>query len=345
MQTKAYKDLFNLISALAGVNSFTDDEKKNIVDFINRRYLQAYNMSPNWVRYLTVGEERSVSSFNIKGFSGADVTLNQEYYNYGKTSDGTDVFVPINQTRTATPSNRTLIFYRISSGVNGNRWLWATSAYTKNAEGIVTIPSTNTYAQSGDVDANGAYIKYDSPADVKIWTWNSAVGLAEPDKLIVENSQLAAFDETYEVLAYNDERVLKPEINEFIRVYETRPLVNESAREYDFYTSVNGASLLNIVGSTPSKAFVTYKQVFTAFSTTFDNVTTSTEAVPIEFYPFIAHASYADFLRMDGQHQKALLEEQTAQGAIDMQLERNDIISNINNATTRFSTYVNRQSR
>ena len=41
MQTKPYKDLYSLISALAGVNSFTDEEKKNIVDFINRRYLQA----------------------------------------------------------------------------------------------------------------------------------------------------------------------------------------------------------------------------------------------------------------------------------------------------------------
>ena len=48
---------------------------------------------------------------------------------------------------------------------------------------------------------------------------------------------------------------------------------------------------------------------------------------------------------MDGQHQKALLEEQTAKGALDLQLERNDIISNNNNANMRFSTYVNRQSR
>jgi len=345
MQTKTYKDLYSLISALAGVNSFTDEEKKNIVNFINRRYLQAYNMSPNWVRYLTVGEERSVSSFNVGGFSSVNADLNQEYYNYGKTSSGTNIFVPIDQTRSATPSNRTLIFYRVPSGVNENRWTWATSAYTKTAEGIVTIPSTNVYAQSGDVDANGAYIKHDSPADVKIWTWNSAVGLAEPDKLIVERSQLAAFDETYEVFAYNDERVLKPVINEFVRVYEKKPLLNESAREYDFYTSDKGANLLNIVGSTPSNAFVTYKKAFTAFVTQFGSVTISVEEVPIEFYPFIAHASYADFLRMDGQHQKALVEEQTAQGAIDMQLERNDIISNINNATTRFSTYVNRQSR
>ncbi len=345
MQTKAYKDLFDLISALAGVNSFTDDEKKNIVDFINRRYLQAYNMSPNWVRYLTVGEERNVSSFKIGGFSGVYAPANGEYYKYGKLSDGTEIFVPVDQLSQVDPSNRFTIFYRKSGGVDINKWTWTKATYEKTAEGIVTVSPVGIIAESGDVDASGAIIKYESPADVKIWDWNSETTVSEPDNFTVEQSQIISTDETHEVFLYSKPRASKTEINEFIRVYETKPLVNESAREYDFYTNESGASLLNIVGSTPSKAFVTYKKAFTAFSTTYNNVTTSTEEVPIEFYPFIAHASYADFLRMDGQHQKALVEEQTAQGAIDMQLERNDIISNINNATTRFSTYVNRQSR
>ena len=92
-------------------------------------------------------------------------------------------------------------------------------------------------------------------------------------------------------------------------------------------------------------AYVTYKKKFEPFNVTQDYLLTLAPAVPEEFFAFIAHAAYADFLRMDGQHQKALIEEQTAQGSLDLQLERNDIISNNNNANIRFSTYVSRQSR
>jgi hypothetical protein len=59
----------------------------------------------------------------------------------------------------------------------------------------------------------------------------------------------------------------------------------------------------------------------------------------------MAHASYADFLRMDGQHDKALTEEQVAQGYIAMELEKVDNMMNNNTALKRFSTYINRQAR
>ena len=159
MQTKPYKDLYSLVSALAGVNSFTDDEKKNIVNFINRRYLQAYNMSPNWVRYLTVGEERKVSSFKVSGFSGVYDYQNEEYYKYGKTSVGIEVFVPINQINSL---NSEFIFYRpkTEGGIYENRWVWGRSAYSKDAQGFVYLPTgfqLNLFAVSADKDANGAY--------------------------------------------------------------------------------------------------------------------------------------------------------------------------------------------
>jgi hypothetical protein len=48
---------------------------------------------------------------------------------------------------------------------------------------------------------------------------------------------------------------------------------------------------------------------------------------------------------MDGQHGKALTEEQLAQDYLDTQLEKIDIRSNNNSINKKFSTYVNRQSR
>lgn len=133
----------------------------------------------------------------------------------------------------------------------------------------------------------------------------------------------------------------KDTIGEFIRIHKTQPFLNYSAAEYEFYVDANGANLLNATDI--NTAFVTYKKAFTPYAVT--DYLTSTEAVPSEFFHYIAHASYADFLRMDGQTDKALIEENTAKNYLDLELERIDLISNNNSANKRFSTYVNRQAR
>ena len=69
------------------------------------------------------------------------------------------------------------------------------------------------------------------------------------------------------------------------------------------------------------------------------------EDIPSEFFYFMAHASYADFLRMDGQHGKAIAEEEIAKNYLDLELEKIDLRSNNNSINHKFSTYVNRQSR
>jgi hypothetical protein len=48
---------------------------------------------------------------------------------------------------------------------------------------------------------------------------------------------------------------------------------------------------------------------------------------------------------MDGQHGKALTEEQIAKNYLDIELEKIDIRNNNNSINHKFSTYVNRQSR
>ena len=59
----------------------------------------------------------------------------------------------------------------------------------------------------------------------------------------------------------------------------------------------------------------------------------------------MAHAVYADFLRMDGQTQKAIAEEQIAEQYLDDELGKASIIANTNIVGKKISTYVNRQSR
>jgi hypothetical protein len=130
----------------------------------------------------------------------------------------------------------------------------------------------------------------------------------------------------------------KNTIYEWIRIHRTQPFLRQSALEFDFYVDSNGAHILNLTTADATSAFVTYKKELSQFTANSTNI-------PGEWFAFMAHTAYADFLRMDGQHDKALAEEQVAQGYIAMELEKVDNMMNNNTALKRFSTYINRQAR
>jgi hypothetical protein len=130
----------------------------------------------------------------------------------------------------------------------------------------------------------------------------------------------------------------KNTIYEWIRIHRTQPFLRQSALEFDFYVDSNGAHILNLTTADASSAFVTYKKELGQFTANSTNI-------PGEWFAFMAHTAYADFLRMDGQHDKALNEEQVAQSYIAMELEKVDNMMNNNTALKRFSTYINRQAR
>jgi hypothetical protein len=130
----------------------------------------------------------------------------------------------------------------------------------------------------------------------------------------------------------------KNTIYEWIRIHRTQPFLRNSALEFDFYVDSNGAHILNLTTADATSAFVTYKKELSQFTANSTNI-------PGEWFAFMAHTAYADFLRMDGQHDKALTEEQVAQSYIAMELEKVDNMMNNNTALKRFSTYINRQAR
>ena len=130
----------------------------------------------------------------------------------------------------------------------------------------------------------------------------------------------------------------KNTIYEWIRIHRTQPYLRNSALEFNFYVDSNGAHILNLTTADATSAFVTYKKELSQFTANSTNI-------PGEWFAFMAHTAYADFLRMDGQHDKALNEEQVAQSYIAMELEKVDNMMNNNTALKRFSTYINRQAR
>ena len=127
-------------------------------------------------------------------------------------------------------------------------------------------------------------------------------------------------------------------ISDFQRIYRTQPFNRQSALEYELYVDSNGANVLNLIANDSGKVFVNYQKELPVF-------TEDSTDIPQEFFFFLGHAAYADFLRMDGQHSKSMQEEQIAGTYLALELEKIDLRSNNNTINKKFSTYVNRQSR
>ncbi len=312
MQTRTYGDLFKLIQSLAGVGTFATSEQDDIANFINRRFSQAFNTSPVWERYITSSEEREMISLTLSGATASTSTsVNQNYKFLGaNTTGGTNVYQGV--------TTNTVIIYN-----TGTAWRVDTAASAAvQASGTYTV--TAGTQQFIEADTN----KKSSVTEVEVWTPR-----AGSDILQVQGKNLIPYAQTG-----------KTTIGEFNRIHRKRAFLNNSALEYEFFVDINGANLLNLVNSTDNVAFITYKSEFTPFTTSSD-YSNSIEEVPAEFFNYLAHSVYADFLRMDGQTDKSLVEEQNAASYLASELEKIDLRSNNNTLNKRFSTYVNRQSR
>ena len=312
MQTRTYGELFKLVRSLAGVGSFSTAELDDIANLINRRFLQIFNESPIWPRYLVSSEKRDVLALTLSGAtSSTSTTVNQNYKLLGSnTTGGSNVYQGA--------TTNTVIIYN-----TGSAWRVDTAASAaEQTDGTFTVTSgTQEFIEA---DTN----KKDNITDVETFTPRAGT-----DSLLVEGKNLVPFAQSG-----------KTTIGSFNRIYRKQPFLNQSALEYEFFIDVTGANILNIASTTDNSVFVTYKQQFTPFDVT-SGYDTSTVEVPNEFFSYLAHATYADFLRMDGQTDKAFAEEERANLALALELEKVDIISNNNTVNKRFSTYVNRQSR
>ena len=319
MQTRTYGDLFKLIQSLAGVGSFAPTEADDIANLINRRFLQAFNESPIWPRYFVSSEKRDILSLQLSGATAStSTTVNQNYKLLGANTTG-----GLNVYQGATTN--TVIIYN-----TGTAWRVDTAASAaEQASGTFTVSAGTQQFIEADVN------KKDNITEVVTFTPR-----AGSDSLLVEGKNFVPYTQTG-----------RTAIGSFNRIFRKQAFLNNSAHEYEFFVDFTGANILNVVSTTDNAAFITYKQQFTPFTVpvstppVVSDYTDSTIEVPAEFFAYIAHATYADFLRMDGQTDKAFAEENTASVALALELEKVDIISNNNTVNKRFSTYVNRQSR
>jgi hypothetical protein len=128
------------------------------------------------------------------------------------------------------------------------------------------------------------------------------------------------------------------EVDTFVRIFNAFPYDLTGAGEYNFYVQSDGchviANFTEIAGF-----YVCYKKQWDG---PYD-ASTNTD-VPLEFFNYIVHAAYADFLRMDGQIDKALVEEQVAKEYLALELMRPQNQKN-GQRLSRFQTHGSRQSR
>ena len=238
----------------------------------------------------------------------------------------------------------------------------ATTEDSYNVYGAGTTEANGLYVRNGNsVDGNSAYTKYDSDGTTALYNMWSLLNVAWTiSNSAIEDSSGSVYSKPSSSstppkdwgLDGGPEGGLSPppiaqalsNIGEFVRIHNTQPLLNRSAREYEFYVSFAGAHILNIESTTNDTAWVTYKSEFTPFNVTIDYYTSTVE-VPAEFFNFISHAVYADFLRVQNKQEEALAEEQAAQTFLALELEKIDLRSNNNTINKKFSTYVNRQAR
>jgi len=323
MQDRTYSDLLFLIQSLVGGGNLTTEEQGSIDSFINRRAHEAFQTSQTWPRFLVSSEERDVALYTLSGAAtGTDILVNGGYRFLGKssgsnTTPGTNVYQGF--------TNSGVFIYKNSS----NAWIVVINAsFSVNSDRTVTIDSSGQTIKFTETDT----VKKDKLEDVVSWTLGGG------------GEQLNVVTSSYIPYSPVGSGTI---IGEFNRIHKKRAFVNNSSMEYDFFVDLNGANILNI--SYPSDnfdklanlggttAFVTYKKELPQYTITSIDI-------PGEWFFFMAHGAYADFLRMEGKVEQGMAEEEVAQKYLAQELEKVDNMSN-NNVFRRFSTHGTRQSR
>jgi hypothetical protein len=144
---------------------------------------------------------------------------------------------------------------------------------------------------------------------------------------------------TSDVVPYTESG--KSSIDTYLRIHVQAPYVTTSVQEYDIMVTADGAKL--VAGNTaPTSAFVTYKA---QLSDTYGDGTGESTAIPAEWYQYMAHGTYADYLRAEGQQEKAALADQEADMLLQEEMIRIDEQHTLQMVANRIFTNANMQMR
>jgi hypothetical protein len=133
----------------------------------------------------------------------------------------------------------------------------------------------------------------------------------------------------------------KDPIDTYLRIHKQAPWLNRSVQEYDIMVTAEGATL--VAGDlNPTEAYVTYKRQFTD---TFGDAQGESTAIPAEWFQYMAHGTYADYLRAEGQQEKAVMADQEADMLLQEEMIRIDEQHTLQMVANRVFTNANMQMR
>ena len=128
-------------------------------------------------------------------------------------------------------------------------------------------------------------------------------------------------------------------IDTYLRIHKSyQPFFQYSSVEVEYYVDSLGA---HVMGDTApaSSVFVTYKKEFDG------PYTSNSTNIPEEWSNYLGHAVFVDFLRLDAQNEKTLVEEKVAESILQDQLMKVDVTRSVGVLAHRISTHGSRAYR
>ena len=353
MQDKANKDLYDLISALSGTSDFTTAENAHLLALANRRMYEAYNRTPYWARYLISAEPRTIENqicpFTQDGYYvfGAGTDGVNGLYKLNGTENGQSAYTYYDTTDISATSIENGTVYQIEYAGSSD---FTSIGAVSNDAGTIFTASASTTGTGKVKTAAFSLIRNSGSAWIIIEGFPNATETAYYSLSSTSITETGWSIGTSASAKANTPRVRDlSEIGEFVRIHRNQAFLNMSSVEYEFGVQSDGAHILNVVNSEESQVWVTYKKPVTLLaSLDIDGSGNSGDGlreVPQEFFYYMAHATYADFLRMDGQHNKASFEEQIAENYLGEEMDNPQQVANNNTIGKRFRTHVSQQSR
>lgn len=133
----------------------------------------------------------------------------------------------------------------------------------------------------------------------------------------------------------------KGTIDTFLRIQKDQPYLSASVQDYEFMVTGQGATI--VCGNlNPSQAWVTYKS---RNEVTYGSDSPDTSLVPDEWFEYLAHGTYADYLRAEGQQERAVIADQEADMILQDELMRLDEQHTQTLISNRIFTNSNMQMR
>lgn len=130
-------------------------------------------------------------------------------------------------------------------------------------------------------------------------------------------------------------------IDTFLRIFPFQPYKNVGGGEYEFTVGPFGAELLTGPFN-PEIAWVIYKAQKAG---TYGPSAPDETSVPEEWFEYMAHGAYADYLRAEGQQEKAVIADQEANEILLDELMKLDEQHTQTIISNRIFTNSNMQSR